>query len=216
VTAPARISVLIADDHPLVRLGLETVLQREPGMEVVAIAADGAEAVRQAHRTRPDVILLDIQMPVKDGLTALREIKQTVPGARCIMLTGFDDPEHVLQAIEAGADGFLAKQGDLDDLLQAIRMVHAGQGALAPAAARQLITAYQVRTGAVPAAAALTPAELQVLRLLTNGSSNQKIASDLGVSVRTVATHVQHILDKLGLQNRVEAALYAREHGFTV
>jgi DNA-binding NarL/FixJ family response regulator len=208
-----RIRVLIADDHPLVRVGLDAVLQGEPDMQVVAIAPDGEEAVRQAHLTRPDVVLLNMYMPGKDGLAALGEIKETLPEVRCIMVTGFYDAELALRAIEAGVDGFQLKDVSPDDLLQAIRTVHAGQRALGPAATRQSTTLVQGRTEALPVAAVLTPAEVRVLRLLAKGRANQEIASELGLSVRTITTHMQHILDKLGVQNRVEAALYARDHG---
>jgi DNA-binding NarL/FixJ family response regulator len=210
-----RIRVLIADDHPLARMGLVTLLQAQPDIQIVGQAGDGEEAVRQARLTLPDVTLLDVCMPVKDGLAALREIKQTLPDVRCLMLTGFDDAERVLRAIEAGADGFLVKQGGTEDLLRAIREIHRGAAVLDPAAARHLIGAYQGRPGTARGATALTSAELRVLRLLARGLSNRDLARDLGVSVRTITSHVQHILDKLGVQNRVEAALYARDHGLT-
>jgi DNA-binding NarL/FixJ family response regulator len=205
--------VLIADDHQLARLGLVTLLQGQPDMEIVGEAADGEEAVRLALLTRPDLILLDVSMPGKDGLAALRELKQTLPEARCIMLTGFDDPKHVLQAVEAGADGFLSKLAVPEELLRAIRAVHQGEAVLDPAAARHLISVYQAGPAAVDGVAALTPAEVRVLKLLATGLSNAELATKLGVSVRTITTHVQHILDKLGLQSRLEAALYARDHG---
>jgi DNA-binding NarL/FixJ family response regulator len=206
-----RIRVLIADDHPLVRAGLVALLQAELDIHVVGQAANGDEAVRDALLTRPDVVLLDVYMPGKDGLTALREIKQTLPEARCIMLTGFDDAAPVLQAVEAGADGFLSKQAAPDELVRAIRAILQGEAVLDPAATRHLIGAYHAR----PDAPSLTTTELRVLRLLATGLSNRDLARDMGVSVRTVTSHVQHILDKLGVQNRVEAALYARDHGLT-
>jgi len=211
----AQIRVLIADDHPLVRLGLETMLRSAPDMEVVAIAADGDEAVRQALRTRPDVILLDVRMPVKDGLTALVEIKQALPAARCLMLTGSNDSQPMLQAMQLGAAGHLVKDGGMDAVLRAIRAVYHGDGALDPATTQQLITAYRARQTAARPDDDLTVAELRVLKLLTRGLSNRQIAAELGVSVRTVTSHIGHILAKLGVQNRVQAALYARERGLT-
>jgi DNA-binding NarL/FixJ family response regulator len=209
------IRVLIADDHPLVRLGMDAMLRTQPDIHVVGHAVDGEEAVRQAHITRPDVILLDVRMPGKDGLTALLEIKQTLPAAHCVMLTSFDEAQLVLQAVKSGAEGFLLKDISPDELLRAIRAVYAGHGALGPAATRQLIHAYQTFPAAQPAGATMTPSELQVLKLLGRGSSNREIGRELGISIRTVTTHVRHIMDKLGVQNRVQAALYAREYGFT-
>jgi DNA-binding NarL/FixJ family response regulator len=210
-----RIRVLIADDHPLARLGVETLLRAQPDMQVVGQAEDGEEAVHTALLTQPDVVLLDVHMPGKDGLTVLREIKQALPEARCLMLTATVDPSQVLQAVQAGAVGYLLKDASPDDLLGAIRAVYAGQGALSPAATRQLIDAYHAFPGAERPDVVLTPSERRVLGLLARGLSNQEIANNLGVSVRTVTTHVQHILDKLGVENRVQAALYAREHGLS-
>jgi DNA-binding NarL/FixJ family response regulator len=184
-------------------------------MQIVGQAADGDEAVRQVLRLHPDVVVLDVRMPVKDGIEALIEIKEALPAARCLMLTSFDDPEQVLQAIRAGAAGFLHKDAGPDELLRAIRAVYRGEGALNAAATRQLINAYQILEGAESQDVKLTAAEVEVLKLLTKGLSNRELANELGVSVRTISTHVRHILDKLGAQNRVQAALYAREHGFT-
>jgi DNA-binding NarL/FixJ family response regulator len=185
-------------------------------MQIVGQAANGEEAVRQALRIRPDVIVLDVRMPVMDGIQALIELKQALPTACCLMLTSFDDAEQVLQAIRAGAAGFLHKDAGPDELLRAIRAVYRGEGALNAAATRQLINAYQVLEGGEHHEAKLTLAEVEVLKLLAKGLSNRELANELGVSVRTISTHVRHILDKLGAQNRVQAALYAREHGLTV
>jgi DNA-binding NarL/FixJ family response regulator len=205
--------VLVADDHPLVRLGLETMLRSEPDMEIVGVAADGEEAVRLARLTRPDVIVLDAHMPVMDGLAALRALTQTPSAARCLILSGNHDEEQLLQAIKLGAAGYLVKDGSTDALLRAIRAIFHGGSVLAPVATQQLISAFQVRQTATRARDDLTPAELRVLRLLVRGSSDGRIAAELGLSTRTVSTHVRHILDKLAVKNRVQAALYAREHG---
>jgi DNA-binding NarL/FixJ family response regulator len=210
-----RIRVLIADDHPLVRVGLETMLRTQPDIELVGQAANGDEAVREALRTRPDVIVMDVRMPAKDGLEALVEIKQALPAARCLMLTSFNESEQVLQAITSGAAGFLLKDAGPDDLLRAIRAVYRGEGALNPAATQQLIKAYRTLQGGGHGVDDLTPAELRVLKLLTRGLSNRQLAAETGVSERTVTTHIRHILDKLAMENRVQAALYAREHGLT-
>src|SRR5690348_375240 len=169
------IKVLIADDHPVVRLGIEAVLQTQPDIEVVGLAADGDEAVRQALLTRPDVIVLDVRMPAKDGLAALLEIRQVLPAAHCLMLTSFDESEQVLQAIKLGAAGFLLKDAGPEELLRAIRAVYHGEGALAPAATRQLINAYQAHDGSERRGAELTPSEVRVLKLLTRGLSNREL-----------------------------------------
>jgi DNA-binding NarL/FixJ family response regulator len=211
-----RIRVLVADDHPVVRLGIEAILRTQRDMQLVAQAADGNEAVRQALLTQPDVIVLDMDMPLKDGVTALLEIKQALPAIRCLMLTSVNDSQEVLQAIKAGAAGCLLKDVGPDELLRAIRAVYHGAGALDPATTRQLIDAVQSHQGTPVHEAKFTAAEVRVLRLLTRGLSNRELANQLGVSERTVTTHIRHILHKVGAQNRVQAALYARDHGLTM
>lgn len=210
---PELIRVLIADDHPLVRQGLEVVIGAQPDMELVGQASDGAEVVAMALVARPDVIILDLKMPKQDGLTALRQIRERLPEARCIMLTSFTDDEQVLDAVEAGAMGFLNKEAHHDELLAAIRSVSRGDGALHPFAARVLMQSFKATPQRAASSDALTPTELKVLQQLSNGSSNRDLAEVLGVSVRTVTTHIRNILDKLQLENRTQAAIYAREHG---
>jgi DNA-binding NarL/FixJ family response regulator len=208
-----RIRVLIADDHPVLRLGLEAVLGTQPDMEVVGQAEDGDGAVRLALTTRPDVAVLDAHMPGKDGLAALPEIMRAAPGTRCLMLSGFSDLDLVSQAIKLGAEGFVTKDAGMDEVLRAIRAVYRGQSALDPTVTGRLIEAYRERQDAEHGIRGLTPTEVWVLRLLTRGLSNRALARELGVSVRTVSTHIGHILHKLGAKSRVQAALYAREHG---
>lgn len=206
------IRVMIADDHPLVRQGLEVVIGTQPDMELVAQACDGLEAVARALETRPDVVLMDLKMPQLDGLAAMRRILEVLPATRCIILTSFTDDAQVIEAVAAGAMGFLNKDSHHAELLNAVRAVNRGDGALHPAAARVLMQSYK----AAPHQAAsdnLTQTELKVLQLLAHGSSNRDLAESLGVSVRTVTTHVRNILDKLRLKNRTQAALYARERG---
>jgi DNA-binding NarL/FixJ family response regulator len=210
---PEMIRVLIADDHPLVRQGLEVVIGTQPDMVLVAQARDGLEAVAVALNTRPDVIILDLKMPQQDGLTAMRQIREQMPEARCIILTSFTDDTQVLDAVQAGAMGFLNKDAHHDELLAAIRAVSRGDGALHPSAARVLMQSYKAASRPSASSDALTQTELKVLQLLAYGSSNRELAEALGVSVRTVTTHVRNILDKLQLENRTQAALYAREHG---
>jgi DNA-binding NarL/FixJ family response regulator len=205
--------VLIADDHPVLRLGLETALSAQPDMQVVALAEDGDAAVRLALATRPDVVVLDVRMPRKDGLAVLPEIRRAAPGARCLMLSGFGDLDLVLQAVRLGAAGFVLKDAGMAEVLRAIRAVYHGQSALDPVVTGQLIEAYRERQDAKHGISGLTPAEVGVLRLLARGLSNRELAAELGVSVRTVTTHIRHILDKLGVPNRLQAALFARERG---
>lgn len=216
MNATAVVKILIADDHPLVRLGMETMLATQPDFQVVAQAVNGDEAVRLALQHKPDVVVLDLRMPEKDGLSALADIKQQLPTARFLMLTSFFDPEEVLEALRLGADGFVLKDAGVDELIRAIRAVSHGDSALNSAATHQLVRAYQASQHAQhDDIADLTPSELRVLALLTRGLSNRQLAKELGVSVRTVTTHIRHILEKLSLDNRVQAALYAREHGLT-
>jgi DNA-binding NarL/FixJ family response regulator len=208
-----RIRVLIADDHPLLRLGLETVLGAQADMEVVGQAEDGDAALRLALATRPDVVVLDVRMPNKDGMEVLPEIARSAPDTRCLILSSFGDQGLVLQAVKRGAEGFVTKDAGMDEVLRAIRAVYRGQSALDPLATGRLIKAYQELQDVEHEISGLTPAETGVLTLLTRGLSNRELARELGVSVRTVTSHIRHILDKLGVANRVQAALFARDHG---
>jgi DNA-binding NarL/FixJ family response regulator len=207
-----RIRVLIADDHPVLRLGLETVLGVQPDMEVVGLAEDGDGAVRLALTARPDVAVLDARMPRKDGLAALPEIMRVAPDTRCLILSGFGDLGTVMGAVRLGAVGFVLKDAGLEEVLRAIRAIYLGQSALDTVVTGQLIKAFQELQYAEHGLSGLTPAETGVLRLLTRGLSNREIAADLGVSVRTVTSHLRRILSKLGVENRVQAALYGRAH----
>ena len=209
------IRVLIADDHPLVRQGLEIVIGEQSDMELVAQARDGSEAVATALETRPNVVLLDLKMPVQDGLAAMRQILEALPETSCIILTSFTDDVQVLDAIAAGAKGFLNKDSNHEELLSAIRAVMRGDAALHPAAARVLMQSYKASLQPAAESNALTQMELRVLQLLATGASNRELAIALDVSVRTVTTHVRNILDKLQLKNRTQAALYARENSLT-
>lgn len=211
MTEPIR--VLIADDHPIVRQGLSVVLAAQPDIELVAEATNGEEAVRLAQETMPDVIIMDLKMPVKDGLTAITEIDQLELDSRILVLTSFPEDDLVFDAIKMGAMGFLLKDSPPEDLLEAIRTVHIGDSALHPTIARKLMQEIK-RPSKLPLAdEPLTPRELEVLECLARGLSNREIATELKVSIRTVTTHVRNILDKLHLANRTQAAIYAREHG---
>lgn len=207
------IRILIADDHTLVRAGLRALIDSELGMEVVGEAADGAEAVDKARALQPDVILLDLVMPRKDGIAAITEICGADPDARILVLTSYTDDEKVFPAIKAGALGYLLKDSEPHELLQAIRSVHAGEPSLAPTIARKLMRELQQPPDLPLAENPLSEREVQVLRLVAQGLSNREIADRLVVSERTVRAHVSNILNKLHLANRTQAALYAIREG---
>ena len=207
------IRVLIADDHPIVRQGMELVLASEHDLNLVGQASNGGEAVLLAQELDPDVIVMDLEMPVKDGITSIEEIKQRDIGAQILVVTSFTDDDKVFKAIKVGASGYMLKDSTPEQLLDAIRTVHRGESALPPTIARKLIQEVR-RTSTLPLSAdPLTPREVEVLKCLAQGATNREIAQDLSVSVRTVTTHVRNILDKLHLANRTQAALYAVEHG---
>jgi DNA-binding NarL/FixJ family response regulator len=208
-----QIRIIIADDHPIVRQGLEVVLNAQDDMSLVGQATNGEEAVRLAQELRPDVIIMDLQMPVKDGLTAIREIDRSDVATNILVLTSFPEDDNVFAAIKAGAAGFILKDSPPDQLLGAIRTVYRGESVLHPTVARKLIQEIKQPAELPPAEKPLTPRELEVLQYVAHGLSNREIAEELGVSVRTVTTHVRNILDKLHLANRTQAALYAIEKG---
>lgn len=207
------IRILITDDHAVVREGLRTLIGTEPGMEVVGEAADGVEAVQKACSLRPDVILLDMVMPRMDGLEAINEIKRECPEARILVLTSFSDDEKVFPAIKAGALGYLLKNTTPLRLLNAIRDVHQGKPSLSSDIARKLMNELQGASDLPPTEEPLTEREMDVLRLVAQGLSNQDIAETLVIGEGTVRTHVSNILSKLHLANRTQAALYALREG---
>jgi NarL family two-component system response regulator LiaR len=193
---------------------LEVVLAAQDDMELVGQASDGEEAILLAHEHHPDVIIMDLQMPVKDGLTAIRELDRAGLGAQILVLTSFPDDDNVFAAIKTGATGFVLKESAPEDLLDAIRTVHRGESALHPTVARRLVREIKRPTTVPASVEPLTQREMDVLRCLALGWTNREIAGELCVSVRTVTTHVRNILDKLHLANRTQAALYAVEQGF--
>jgi DNA-binding NarL/FixJ family response regulator len=211
------IRVLICDDQPLVRAGFRTILGSKRDIEVVGEAENGAEAVALAERRRPDVILMDIRMPVLDGVEATRRLVAAGTAARILVLTTFDLDEYVHAAIRAGASGFLLKDVTPAKLLEAIRIVAGGDALLAPSVTRRLLERFattlppdEASSGAL---ADLTSRETEVLRLLAGGMSNSEIASELVVSEATVKTHISSVLRKLGLRDRVQAVIVAYESG---
>jgi len=209
------IRVLIADDHDVVRRGLRALLETEDNIEIVGEAEDGVEAVLKARSLNPDVILLDLMMPRKNGIEAISDIKQESPAARILVLTSFSDDEKVFAAIKAGALGYLLKETSPDELLQAVRDVHNGESSLHPAIARKLIRELNRPSPLPPSDEPLTDREVEVLIKVARGLSNQEIADSLVISERTVRTHVSNILSKLHLANRTQAALYALKEGLT-
>jgi DNA-binding NarL/FixJ family response regulator len=213
------IRVLIADDQALVRDGFGMILDAQPDIEVVGAAADGAEAIEVARALQPDVVLMDIRMPGVDGIEATRRLTaEGERGPRILMLTTFDQNEYVYEAMKAGASGFLLKDVRREELVNAVRVIAAGDALLAPALTRRLIEDFVRRPppGAAPAAvfAGLTEREIDVLRLIARGLANAEIAQELVVSDATVKTHVAHILAKLGLRDRIQAVVMAYESGF--
>jgi NarL family two-component system response regulator LiaR len=207
------IRILIADDHTVVREGLRTLIRTEPGMEVVGEAADGVEAVQKAHTLQPDVILLDMVMPRKDGVKVISEIKRENPAARILVLTSFSDDDKVFPAIKAGALGYLLKNASPQRLLGAIRDVYQGEPTMSPDIASKLMRELQRSSDLPPTREPLTEREVEVLCLVARGLSNQEIADTLIVGEGTVRTHVSNILSKLHLANRTQAALYALREG---
>jgi NarL family two-component system response regulator LiaR len=207
------IHVFIADDHAVVREGLRALISTEPGIEVVGEAADAGEAVARVRSLHPDVILLDLVMPHKSGIEAIREITRENPEARILVLTSFADDDKVFPAIKAGALGYLLKDASPQELLQAIRDVYRGEPSLDPIIALKLIHELKRPTDLPLASESLTEREMEVLRLIARGLTNQEIAEMLGISERTVRTHVGNILGKLHLANRTQAALYALRKG---
>jgi NarL family two-component system response regulator LiaR len=207
------IRILVADDHAVVREGLRALIETEPGMKLVGEAADGFEAVRQARALEPDVILLDLVMPRKGGIEAIREIKQELLGARILVLTSFAEDDKVFPAIKAGAQGYLLKDASPRELLRAIRDIHRGEPSMHPTVARKLMLELQRSSELPPTEEPLTEREAEVLGLVARGLTNQEIADRLFVSERTVRAHVSNILSKLHLANRTQAALYALREG---
>ena len=207
------IQILIADDHAIVREGLRTLIDAKPGMELVGEAKDGVEAVMMAATLQPDVILMDMLMPRKDGLAAIKDIIQDNPDARILVLTSFDDDDRVFSAIKAGALGYLLKDSSPQQLLEAIRDVNQGRSSLHPTIALKVIRELNQPSDLPPTEEPLTEREVETLRLIAQGLTNQEIAEQLTISERTVGKHVSNILDKLHLANRTQAALYALRHG---
>ncbi|QKW22742.1 response regulator transcription factor [Kitasatospora sp. NA04385] len=213
------VTVLLADDEDLMRAGLRMLLGTRADLRVVGEAADGAQAVRLAVESRPDVVLMDVRMPVLDGVAATAELSARCPQSRVLVLTTFESDAYVFAAVRAGAAGFLLKRTPPEQLLHGIRTVASGEALLSPSVTRRLLAEF-ARSAPPPAAPAaraalrrLTPREHQVLQLLGRGRSNREIAAALHLGEATVKTHVRRVLDKLGVRDRIHAVVFAFDHG---
>jgi DNA-binding NarL/FixJ family response regulator len=206
------IRVLLVDDHAVVREGLRAFLELQDGIEVAGEAGDGREALEAAQRLRPDVILMDLVMPELDGVAAMRSLRETVPNARVIVLTSFLDDDKLLPALRSGAAGYLLKNAAPPELARAVRGAHAGEALIDPVVAARLVETLARQGGADPLDR-LTPREREVLVLIGRGFPNKQIARELDISEKTVKTHVGHVLAKLGVTDRTQAAVFAVRAG---
>jgi len=213
------IRIVIADDQDLIRSGLRAILEVEPDLKVVAEASDGSTAVEQAVEQAADVVLMDVEMPLCNGVEGVRRLMAARPRTKALMLTTFDLDEYVYEALRAGASGFLLKTASPGDLATAVRAVHGGEMLFSPIVTRRLVESYVRRPPASqtrpPALAPLTERELDVFRAIARGLSNAEIAAELFLGEATVRTHVSRILAKLGLRDRVQAIVLAHECGLT-
>ncbi len=208
------ITIFLADDHPVVRDGLRAILETQPDFAVIGEAGDGVETVKQTKALRPDVLLLDLEMPEMDGVEALRHIREAAPDTRVLVFTAYDSDERILAAVQTGAQGYLLKGAPRDQVFDAIRVVHGGGSLLQPAVASKLLKQMQSGTDrAASRPGVLTSREIEVLHLLAQGQANKQIAARLGISERTVKFHVSAIFRKLDATNRTEAVTIAAQRG---
>lgn len=216
MTDPGQVRVVLVDDHEVVRVGFRTVLESEPGLQVVGEAADGRSALDVVAATDPDVVCMDIQMPRLDGLTATRELVRRGSRPAVLMLTTFDRDDYLFDALIAGASGFLLKTASPEQLIEAVQVLARGEALLAPDVTRRVIAQFAVSVprGAVPyIPAGLTPREQEVLALVARGRTNAEIAVDLVIGEATVKTHVSNLLLKLEVRDRTQLVVWAYEHG---
>ena len=211
---PKTIRILICDDHAIVRVGLKSLISENPDMKFAGEAKDGEEAVVKARKLKPDVIIMDLVMPRKNGVAAITEIKKEALEARILVFTSFSDDAHVFSAIKAGASGYLLKDSSAPELQQAIRDVYHGRSSLHPVIARKVIQLLRQPSDQGLAEEALSLREVEVLKCVAHGMANQEIARELKIKEGTVRIHVGHILNKLQLTNRTQAALYALRKGY--
>ena len=222
VSGEESVRVLVADDQRLMREGIASLLSIQDGIEVVGTATNGREAIEQALALRPDVILMDVRMPVMDGVAATQQLCRQLPGCRVLMLTTFDDEEYVIEALRAGASGYLLKDIPAQDLAKAILAVHRGIYQLDPTIAEKVVASLRPPAPTpepapsnplIAGSGELTSRELEVLRQIAQGATNREIAAHLIISEGTVKNHISNILNRLGLRDRTQAAIYAKEHG---
>ena len=215
------ISLVLADDHAVVRAGTRQLLERQLDMQVLGEAADGEEAVRLAKELKPDVVVMDVRMPKMSGVEATRRIKQETPEVAVLVLTAHDDDEYVFALLQTGANGYLLKTAETDELVRAIRTVAAGQSALDPTVAGKIVAQFargqplpDMLTNVKDEYEGLTERELEILRLVGKGLTNKKIGKQLYISDRTVQAHLSNVFSKLGVESRTEAAMYAVRQGW--
>ncbi len=209
--------VVLADDHAMVRQGIRQFLEEEGEIAVVAEAADGEETLRLLARHRPDVVVLDIQMPGMSGIEVMREVHTRFPEVRVLILTAYDDEPYILALLRAGADGYILKSAEAEDLVRAVRSVAAGQSALSPEVARKVVQRMTAGEKSVAGPVeVLTEREVQVLQLAAQGFSNKEIGRRLGISARTVQGHLANIYGKLGVNNRTAAVIEGQRRGWII
>ncbi len=208
-----RVRVLVVDDHPIVRQGLATLLGEEGDMEVVGQAENGVEAVSKARRLRPDVILMDLQMPEMDGIEAIQKIKEEAPDTGIIILTTYDTDEYVFKGVEAGARAYLLKDSPPEEVLKAVRAVHKGESLIQPRVASKLLDRFSQLSKLPAQDGGLSSREIEVVQLMAGGIGNKEIAAQLMIGESTVKTHLIHIFNKLGVKGRTEAVAEAVRKG---
>jgi len=208
-----RIQIVVVDDHPVLRDGLTAVLSTQPDFRVIGEAESGAEAVEIVVELRPDIVMLDLEMPEMDGVETLKRFREHDPDIRVIVFTAFDTDERILAAVQAGAQGYLLKGAPRDQIFQAVRVVHSGDSLLQPVIASKLLRQVSQTAEAADVLGSVTPRESEVLNLLAQGLQNKEIAGQLGISERTVKFHVGSILSKLNAGNRTEAVTIAVQRG---
>jgi len=210
------VRVLVVDDQQLIRDGIASMLDVQEGVVVVGTAKNGQDAIEQAVSLKPDIVLMDIHMPIMDGIEATEKLRRQLPDSQVVMLTTFDDESYIIRSLQAGACGYLLKDIPVDDLAQAVKLAHTGVYQLAPEVAGKLVGNLNIVNQSKtlePAEIDLTKRELEVLNLIARGATNREIAEQLFVSEGTVKNHVSNILNRLGLRDRMQAALFAVEHG---
>jgi len=210
---PTKIKILIADDHPVVREGLSAMLSKDPEIQVVGEAENGAQAINKARELQPDIILMDLRMPEVDGVEAMRQIRVKNPDMKFIVLTTYDNDEYIFKGIEAGARAYLLKDAPREELFEAIRAVYRGESIIQPAVAGKVLDRFAELSRQVQVPEALSEREVEVLKLIAKGSANKFIAVSLSIGESTVKTHIQSIFQKLGVGDRTEAVTQAIKKG---